>query len=312
MKRRDFLKKTTLASLSSATPFAISSTQAQEKELIIDVHQHLAFHERDDGIFLKHQEAMGIGKTVLLPAGKPVKRKSTRNGSANGLAAKVSGNEEAAALAAKHPDKYIYFCNEVPDLPEAKTTIEKWLKKDARGIGEQKFYLECDSKEMQLIYQIAREFDVPVLMHIQHNTYNMGFERLHKMLEKYPTVKFLGHAQTWWGNVDKNHDQKVMYPKGKVTPGGITDRLMADYPNMYGDLSAGSGHNAFTRDEEQGAAFLHRHQDKLCLGTDCADKTGEGGGCSGSRQIAIVRKLVPEAKVRKKIFSSNAQRIIRF
>jgi len=165
---------------------------------------------------------------------------------------------------------------------------------------------------MQLIYQIAREFSVPVLMHFQHNSYNLGFERLHKMLEKYPTVNFLGHAQTWWGNVDKNHDQKVMYPKGKVTPGGITDRLLADYPNMYGDLSAGSGHNAFTRDEEQGAAFLHRHQDKLCLGTDCSDTVGKGSKCSGSRQIAIVRKLVPEADVRKKIFSSNAQRIIRF
>ena len=125
MKRRDFLQKTTLASLSSFAPFAATSSQAQEKELIIDVHQHLAFHERNDAIFLKHQDAMGIGKTVLLPAGRPVNRPSTRNGSANGLAAKVSGNEPAAALAAKYPDKYIYFCNEVPDLPEAKGVLEK-------------------------------------------------------------------------------------------------------------------------------------------------------------------------------------------
>ncbi len=311
MKRRDFLRKTTLATLGSSSLLPLAS-QAQDKEFIIDIHQHLAFHERDDTIFMKHQDTMGIGKTVLLPAGRPVKRPSTRNGSANGLAAKVSGNEPAAALAAKHPDKYIYFCNEVPDLPETKSVLEKWLKKDARGIGEQKFHLECDSKEMQLIYQIAKEFDVPVLMHIQHNTYNLGFERLHKMLEKYPTVNFIGHAQTWWGNVDKNHDQKAMYPKGKVTPGGLTDKLLADYPNIYGDLSAGSGHNAFKRDEEQGSAFLHRHQDKLCLGTDCADNVGESIKCSGAQQIAIVRKLVPEADVRKKIYSTNAQKIIRF
>ncbi len=312
MKRRAFLKKTSLASLASASPFAKRSSRAEEKEWIIDIHQHLAFHNRDDAAFLKHQDTMGVGKTVLLPAGRPVKRPSTRNGSANGLAAKVSGNEQAAAFAAQHPDKYIYFCNEVPDLPEAKTTIEKWLKKDARGIGEQKFHLEVDSKAMQLIYQIAREFDVPVLMHIQHNSYNLGFERLHKMLEKYPTVTFIGHAQTWWGNVDKKHDQKTMYPKGQVTPGGLTDKLLADYPNIYGDLSAGSGHNAFKRDEEEGAAFLHRHQDKLCLGTDCADDLGEGAKCSGSQQIALVRKLVPEAGIRKKIFSGNARKIIRF
>ena len=311
MKRRNFLKKTTLAALGSA-PLMPLVARAEEKELIIDIHQHLAFHKRDDAIFLKHQDSMGIGKTVLLPAGKPVKMKSTRDGKANGLAAKVSGNEEAAAFAAKHPDKYIYFCNEVPDLPEAKSTLEKWLKKDARGIGEQKFHLEVDSKGMQLVYQIAREFDVPVLMHIQHNTYNLGFERLHKMLEKYPEVTFIGHAQTWWGNVDKKHAQKAMYPQGKVTAGGLTDKLLADYPNIYGDLSAGSGHNAFKRDEAQGAAFLHRHQDKLCLGTDCADIEGEGGKCSGAQQISLIQKLVPEADIRKKIFSTNAQKIIRF
>jgi len=312
MKRRDFLKKTTLVSLSSAAPFVVPSSRGEKKEFIIDIHQHLSFHNRDDATFLKHQDTMGVSKTVLLPAGRPVSRPSTSNGSANGLAAKVSGNEPAAALAAKYPDKFIYFCNEVPDLPEAKSTIEKWLKKDARGIGEQKFHLEVDSKDMQLIYQIAKEFDVPVLMHIQHNSYNLGFERFHKMLEKYPTVTFIGHAQTWWGNVDKNHDQKAMYPKGKITPGGLTDKLLADYPNIYGDLSAGSGHNAFKRDEQQGAAFLHRHQDKLCLGTDCADTVGEGDKCSGAQQIALIRKLVPEADIRKKIFSGNAQKIIRF
>ena len=53
----------------------------------------------------------------------------------------------------------------------------------------------------------------------------MGIERFHKMVEKYPKAKFIGHARTWWGNIDRNHDQKAMYPKGPVTAGGITDRL---------------------------------------------------------------------------------------
>ncbi len=89
-------------------------------------------------------------------------------------------------------------------------------------------------------------------------------------------MNFIGHAQTWWGNIDAKHDQKVMYPKGPVTPGGLTDRYLSDYPNMYGDLSAGSGKNAFDRDPEHAAAFLLRHQDKLMLGTDCSDPVGEG------------------------------------
>ena len=85
---------------------------------------------------------------------------------------------------------------------------------------------------------------VPVLMHFQHEAYNLHIERFYTMLEKYPKVNFIGHAQTWWANIDRNRHQATMYPKGKVTPGGITDRLFSDYPNVYGDLSAGSGLNS--------------------------------------------------------------------
>ena len=47
-------------------------------------------------------------------------------------------------------------------------------------------------------------------MHWQFQMYNYGFERFHTMLEKYPRVNFIGHAQTWWANIDKNHaDQTV-------------------------------------------------------------------------------------------------------
>ena len=113
-------------------------------------------------------------------------------------------------------------------------------------------------------------------MHWQFEMYNYGFERFHKMLAKYPRVNFLGHAQTWWANVDKNYrDQSVLYPKGPVTPGGLTDRYLTDYPNMYGDLSAGSGLNALTRDEDFTRDFLTRHQDKLLYGSDCSDHQGD-------------------------------------
>ena len=115
-------------------------------------------------------------------------------------------------------------------------------------------------------------------MHWQFEMYNNGFERFHRMLEKYPTVNFIGHAQTWWANIDKNHRrQTVLYPKGPVTAGGLTDRYLADYSNMYGDLSAGSGLNALTRDEDFTRGFLERHQDKLLFGSDCSDLDGSGG-----------------------------------
>ena len=112
-------------------------------------------------------------------------------------------------------------------------------------------------------------------MHFQHNTYNLHIERFHKMLDKFPKVNFIGHAQTWWANIDRNCDQVTMYPKGTVA-GGITDRLLSDYPNMYGDLSAGSGLNSMLRDEDHARAFLERHQEKLMFGSDCTDTLATG------------------------------------
>src|SRR6185295_3632087 len=106
-----------------------------------------------------------------------------------------------------------------------------YLKLGAIVIGELKFGVECDSPEMQKIYQLAQYHNVPVLMHWQFGMYNYGFKRFHTMLEKYPKTNFIGHAQTWWANIDKdNNDPCILYPTGKLTPGGMTDRLLSDYP----------------------------------------------------------------------------------
>ena len=51
-----------------------------------------------------------------------------------------------------------------------------------------------------------------------------------------------------------------------LTPGGLTDRYLSDYSNLYGDLSAGSGLNALTRDEDHAREFIQRHQYKLIYG----------------------------------------------
>src|SRR4029078_11848419 len=113
-----------------------------------------------------------------------------------------------------------------------KAVITECLKKGACGIGEQKFRVLADSAHLDRIADIAREYRVPILLHFWDGDYNMELQRFHKTLERHPEVNFIGHAQTWWGHIDKNHNPAIAYPKGKVTPGGITDRLLADYPNM--------------------------------------------------------------------------------
>ncbi len=269
-------------------------------EPIIDIHQHTHYSGRSDAELIAHQRTMGITQTVLLPAG-----------SRYGLAVDAGGNDTVVAIARQYPKDYVFFANELPDIPQARGVLQKYLNMGAKGIGEQKFPVEADSAPIDLVAEIAHYYDVPVLLHFEFGTYNLGFERFHKVLERFPQVNFIGHAQTWWGNIDKSLDPRVMYPKTPVTPGGLTDRWLSDYPNMYGDMSAGSGLNALLRDEEHARGFLKRHQDKLLYGSDCSDRDGQGAKCSGSQQIAAIRRLAPDAQAIRKIFYGNAARLLK-
>ncbi len=307
--RREFLAGTTLL-LAGAT-FNLGA-ESLEAEPIIDIHQHTNYSGRSDDQLLAHQRAMGITTTILLPAGRRVISASTHEGTSNGLQAKCTGNEACYKFAQEHPGEFIFGANEVPDVPEATEEIEKYLKMGAVVIAESKFGVECDSPEMQKIFALAQARKVPVLMHWQFQMYNYGFERFYKMLEKFPQVNFIGHAQTWWANIDKDHqDQSVLYPKTKVTPGGITDRYLSDYPNMFGDLSAGSGLNSLVRDEDHTQAFLERHQDKLLYGSDCNDTIGRGRGCQGAQTIAAVRRLSPNKRIERKLLYENSKKLFR-
>jgi predicted TIM-barrel fold metal-dependent hydrolase len=286
-------RRTLLASL--ASPLL-----AQPPQPIIDIHQHTSYSGRSDAELIAHQRDMGITVTVLLPAG-----------SKYGLAAGAGGNDTVVAIARQYPKEYRFFANELPDIPEARPVIERYLKMGALGIGEQKFPVEADSPHIDLVAAIAREHGVPVLMHFEHGNYNRGIDKFAQVLARHPRVNFIGHAQTWWGNIDRKHQQTEMYPKTPVTPGGITDRLLSDYPNMYGDMSAGSGLNSMLRDEEHARGFLKRHQDKLLFGSDCSDRNARGGDCLGTKILAAIGRLAPDKAVERKILFGNASKLLK-
>jgi predicted TIM-barrel fold metal-dependent hydrolase len=269
-------------------------------EPVIDIHQHTTYSDRTNEQLIAHQKTMGVTTTILLPAGRLY-----------GLDAKCGRNDTVVELSSQRPGDYLFFANELPDIPETRQEIETYLQKGAIGIGEQKFRVACDSREFHLVAQIAREYGVPVLMHFMHDRYNTGIERMHRTLEKFPEVSFIGHAQTWWGNVDKDHRQEILYPTSRVTAGGITDRLLSDYPNMFGDMSAGSGLNFFTRDEDHAKHFIEKHQNKLMFGSDCDDTAGQGKGCQGAQILANIRRLAPNRTVQRKILYENARRVLK-
>ena len=294
LSRRSFIRAATAA----AAGCVIAEEPAAEP--IIDIHQHTDYSGRPDEQLIAHQRAMGVTHTILLPAGRFF-----------GLEAGCSGNDRVQAVSRGLPREFSFFANEVPYLSDARAALHAALKAGAIGIGEQKFMVDADSRAVGLVAEIAQEFGAPVLLHFQFGRFNTSFERFHLILEKYPRVNFIGHAQTWWANIDAKAQQPVLYPKGPVTAGGITDKLLADYPNMFADMSAGSGLNAFTRDEEHARGFLERHQEKLMFGSDCTDALGTGDKCLGAQILAMIRRVAPSKAIQRKVLFENAKRLLR-
>ena len=282
MTRRDFVSL-------AAVPFA--------PEPVIDIHQHTYYHGRSDDDLVAHQRAMGVTTTILLPAG-----------SQYGLAAECGSNDSVAAVVRRYPAEFVRFANELPDIPETRAVIERHLRSGAIGIGEQKFPVRVDSPAIHLISSIARDFRVPVLLHFEHETYNTRFNDFERVLKRFHDVNFIGHAQTWWANISKDHDQSVLYPRTRVIRGGLTDILLSNHSNLYGDLSAGSGLNSMLRDEDHARGFLERHQNRLLYGSDCNDSEAGTDRCTGTLILRAVRRLASPTVV-PKILSGNALRL---
>jgi predicted TIM-barrel fold metal-dependent hydrolase len=311
--RRAILGATAVLLLPQAI-LAAESTQpaSAPAEPVIDIHQHTHYMGRTDAEFLEHQKRMGVSLTVLLPAGANVQTVSTHEGKSNGLAAQAGGNESCYALAKQYPNLFRFGANEVSDLPQVHDEIAKYLKLGAIVVGEQKFNVDVDDPRIEPVFEVAGEFNVPVLLHFQYEMYNKGYERFWKVLEKFPKVIFIGHAQTFWANIDKDYlNPKDLYPKGHVTPGGITDQYLTHYPNFFGDMSAQSGLNAMLRDEPHAREFIDRHQDKLMFGSDCADRIGRGPVCQGWLTIREIRKLASSKTVERKLLCENAKKLLR-
>jgi predicted TIM-barrel fold metal-dependent hydrolase len=147
-------------------------------------------------------------------------------------------------------------------------------------------HVDADGPEMRRAYDLAAELNVPVLIHFQDATtdladaYNSGFRRFEAILKAYPRTRFIGHANSFWAHVSADYADQAAYPEGPIVKGGLTDKLLADYPNLFGDMSANSAHNALSRDAAFTTDFLRRHQDKLHFGSDCNCEDGRGGGAA--------------------------------
>jgi predicted TIM-barrel fold metal-dependent hydrolase len=160
-----------------------------------------------------------------------------------------------------------------------------------------KFHVAADGPELRRMYALAADLRVPILIHFQEvdhspneGTWSAGFAKtFESVLKAYPRTTFIGHADAFWANVSADYHNEAAYPAGPIKPGGVTDRWLGDYSNLFGDMSAVSGNNAMARDPAFTADFLKRHQQKLLFGSDCSCSDGHGGGVSQNNNPAAAR-----------------------
>jgi predicted TIM-barrel fold metal-dependent hydrolase len=207
------------------------------------------------------------------------------------------GADRIRAIRAQYPGRFLgWFAATDITKPGAEEILTKAVKSGASGFGEVKFHVEAAGPEFRRMYALAAELNVPILIHFQEvphtpteGVFASGFRNFEAMLKAYPKTRFIGHADAFWANISADYANEVAYPTGKIKRGGVTDKLLSDYPNLYGDLSANSGNNALSRDPEFTPGFLDRHQDKLIFGSDCACSDGRGGGVSQGNNPTAAR-----------------------
>ena len=81
--------------------------------------------------------------------------------------------------------------------------------------------------------------------------------------------------------------------------GKLVEMLRA-LPNLYCDISAGSGLNALSRDLEFTKGFIEEFQDRILYGRDYFD----------NKQQELLNSLEIQNSVLEKIYSGNALRLL--
>ncbi|OGV62639.1 MAG: hypothetical protein A3K19_08630 [Lentisphaerae bacterium RIFOXYB12_FULL_65_16] len=294
--------------------------------MFIDIHGHtttypeLVFPGRKEPFATPEQliamyDEVGITKAVLLPCVNPE------------CLHMVQSNEEILDVAARYPDRFIPFCNLDPRLmfntPKADFSplLEHYKAKGCKGIGEVCANLWFDDPRVTNLFDHAQKCSMPVTFHVavrDGNIYGLidelGLPRFEKQVQAHPELVFLCHSQSFWAHMSADVTAETWggYPKGPVVKGGRVPELMRRYPTVCGDLSAGSGHNAVSRDPAFGYEFLDEFQDQLLFGTDVCSPANRADVLVWLKNVldaGLAEKRISQA-VYDKVTHGNAERIL--
>jgi len=271
-----------------------------------NIKRHILPHE------LRHKyDSMGIERGVLLAS-------IDEDYSIMELA-----NKYSSETAQKYPDLFAWFCGVDPRIIENNPKIDfsaildENKKMGAKGVGELCTPIQIDGEIMDRFYSSCEECDMPIIIHLQPieaNGYGLrdtlGLPGLENVLKRHPKLKVFGHSAMFWSHIGGEVTLETMdsYTKGRVTPNGAIIRMLREYDNLYCDMSASSGENAFFRDTEFAYKMIDEFQDRLLFGTDI-------GGVTTKRRLAdwldesAQSGLISETAYRK-ISRENAMRLL--
>lgn len=244
--------------------------------MLIDVHGHIGRVLPDRREFvdvtnlIAKMDAWDIDVTCILPLSEHPEG-----------AYLECNTEDVIAACARYADRLIPFCLIDPRYGNRADMdfthlLEEYTARGCRGLGELLPKMDFDDPRCMNLYRQVGEFGLPIIFDMQDRPTgyglrdHFGLPRLERALQRCPETVFVGHGPTFWAEISGEvpSDNRSGYPKGPVAPGGAVPRLMRQYENLRADISAGSGHNALTRDAEFGVEFLDEFQDRLMFGTD--------------------------------------------
>ena len=276
--------------------------------MIIDIHNHADYHGRDVDAMLRNMDENGIDVTCLLSWECPAHEYDPATKHAFSPVSDMPVPfERCVAYKERAPERFLLgFCPD-PRRPDALGRMKAALALyDLSMCGELKLRMMYDNPDAIRLYRFCGENGLPVLAHLDYELsnwwYGGGIAALARALALCPETRFVGHAPGFWAHIsDDGRYLTEAYPKGPVIPGGKLERLLERHPNLYCDISAGSGFNALNRDHEFTRAFLQTWQDRVLYGRDYYD--------SVHRELLDGLGLPDE--VLGKIYEGNARKILR-
>ncbi|TEU19232.1 MAG: hypothetical protein E3J25_00115 [Anaerolineales bacterium] len=283
--------------------------------MIIDAHNHPDWHGHNLDRFLQNMAQYNIDKTWLLTWECPPdeydpehNHTSLRDGWGPIPFSRGLRYTEHA------PDRFVL--GYAPDPRRADAIDRLGAAIEIYGVrlyGELKLRMMYDNPDALRMFRFCGEKGLPVTVHIDYEFdtgskyprpswwYGGGIEAFERAVRACPGTTFIGHGPGFWAHIsnDDLYDQ-VPYPTGKVVPGGKLPQMFRQYPNLYADLSAGSGLNALTRDSPFAREFLLEFQDRLLYGRDCFD----------NRMQEFLNSLGLPQETLTKIYAGNALRLV--